>query len=128
MTFSGSFDPGELITFLRGLLKAYGFTMNDKKTKVLYQHHRQIVTGAVVNKKPQPSKEYRRKIRQEIYYIRRYGYLDHLDRRNGEEYPTPLHYLDAINGKINYLLQYSPDDEELLKWKYEIEEIGNSIF
>lgn len=127
MTFSGNFAPGEVIIFLRDLLKAYGFTMNEKKTKVLRQHQRQIVTGAVVNSKMQPSKEYRRRIRQEMYYLRKFGLLEHLERNCGK-YPTPIHYLESLYGKMNYVLQFDPDNAELIQWMREVDKILYSIF
>ncbi|MBQ8830778.1 MAG: RNA-directed DNA polymerase [Oscillospiraceae bacterium] len=129
MTFSGDFAPSELITYLRRVLKFYGFTMNDKKTKVLYRHHRQTVTGAVVNDKPQPTKEYRRRIRQEMYYIRKYGVLGHMDRLKDEKsYVSPINYLENLYGRMNYVLQYTPDDEELKRWMHEVDRIEQSLF
>ncbi len=129
MTFSGDFAPSELITYLRSLLKFYGFTMNDKKTKVLYRHHRQTVTGAVVNERPQPSKEYRRRIRQEVYFIRKYGVLGHMDRlKDNKCYVSPINYLESLIGRMNYVLQYTPDDEEMLSWMDEIDKIEQGLF
>ena len=129
MTFSGDFAPAELITYLRSLLKFYGFTMNDKKTKVLYSHHRQVVTGAVVNYMVQPPKDYRRRIRQEVYYIRKYGVLGHMDRlKDGKCYVSPVNYLESLIGRINYVLQFNPGDGELRGWIRELEDIEQSIF
>ncbi len=129
MTFSGDFVPGELIVFLKKLLYAYGFTLNDKKTKVLYRHRRQTVTGAVVNDKAQPPKPYRRKIRQEMYYIKKYGLLEHMDMLKGEkEYVSPWHYVESLYGRINYVLQYNQNDEELKAWLHELDKIEQSIF
>ena len=129
MTFSGDFAPGELIAYLRGLLKFYGFTMNDSKTKVLYRNHRQTVTGAVVNERPQPSKDYRRRIRQEVYYIRKYGVLEHMDRlKDNKCYVSPINYRESLIGRINYVLQYNPGDEELEGWINELDKIEQSVF
>ena len=86
-----------------------------------------FITGAVVNSKLQPTKEYRRKIRQEMYYLQKFGLLEHLERQQGD-YLTPFHYLDALYGKMNYVLQYLPDDEELLGWMREVDRIANSMF
>lgn len=41
-----------------------------KKIKVQYAYQQQRVTGIIVNNTMQVPKEYRMKIRQEIYYIK----------------------------------------------------------
>ena len=57
-----------------------GFSLNEKKTKLLKDGVRQSVTGIVVNEKPQVSRDYRKKLRQEIYYCMKYGVTGHLER------------------------------------------------
>ena len=54
-----------------------GFSLNDAKTKVYRSHQRQMVTGIVVNEKINIPKSVRKKIRQEMYYINKYGFDNH---------------------------------------------------
>lgn len=70
MTFSGDFDAAALCSKVRSYLEAMGFTLNEKKTKLLTGDVRQSVTGIVVNDKLQVSREYRKKLRQEVYYCK----------------------------------------------------------
>ncbi len=123
LTFSGDFDPGEVIRKAERFLRAMGFSLNRRKTKVLSKASRQMVTGLVVNEKVQPSREYRRKLRQELYYCRKYGVTEHLRRSRkqedlfGEKENNQARYLCSLLGKINYVLFTRPEDKWLLEAK-----------
>ncbi len=111
MTFSGDFEPREVISFVREELRKLGFLLNDQKTRIRRAGQRQSVTGIVVNEKPNVSAAYRRKLRQEIYYCRRFGVTGHL-RQTDPEMPEKA-YLTQLLGKVNYVLQVSPNDSEM---------------
>lgn len=115
MTFSGDFDPSIIITQVRKLLHQLGLELNDSKTKVIYQAYQQNVTGIVVNDKVQVSHKYRHRIRQEIYYIKKYGLLSHMNINHMVE--KPRKYLDILYGKILYVLQINCDDMEFQNYK-----------
>jgi len=108
MTFSGDFDPAEVICFVRPELKKMGFLLNEQKTRIQRCGQQQSVTGVVVNEKPNVSMACRRKLRQELYYCQKYGVAEHL-RRTGLELPEKA-YLQHLLGKVNYVLQISPND------------------
>ena len=65
MTFSGNFDPAEVIRFVRLELKKMGFLLNEQKTRIQRPGQQQTVTGIVVNEKLSIPADYRRKLRQE---------------------------------------------------------------
>jgi len=69
----------------------------------------QVVTGIVVNEKLQLCQEYRMKIRQEVYYIKKYGLESHL-QKIGER---RAHYLNHLLGKVQYCLFVNPKDEKM---------------
>jgi RNA-directed DNA polymerase len=73
MTFSGDFQPGQVIRKVSGFLDAMGFALNREKTKILSCGSRQTVTGIVVNERLHVSPDYRRKLRQEVYYCLKAG-------------------------------------------------------
>ena len=73
LTFSGSFEPEAVIRKVSSFLLRMGFEINPKKMKICPQGQRQIITGIVVNEKTQVPKTYRRNLRQEIYYIEKFG-------------------------------------------------------
>ena len=117
MTFSGDFEPAELIRFIRPELKKLGFLLNEQKTRIQHPGQRQNVTGIVVNEKMSIPADYRRKLRQELYYCRKFGIQEHL-KKIGLEIPVDVHRLQLL-GKVNYVLQLHPEDRDILdarKW------------
>ena len=117
MTFSGDFDPAEVVRFVRLELKKIGFLLNEQKTKIQHPGQQQTVTGIVVNEKLSIPADYRRKLRQELYYCRKFGIQEHL-QKIGLEIPEDTYRMQLL-GKINYVLQVHPDDRDMLearKW------------
>ncbi|MGX7418412.1 reverse transcriptase family protein [Carnobacterium gallinarum] len=62
MTFLGEFDRKFVENKVRNFLQEMGFTLNQKKTKLITKAHQQSVTGIVVHEKPQVAKVYRKKL------------------------------------------------------------------
>ena len=70
MTFSGPSKSekigrtNEVISFVKRIVKAEGYTLHtDKKLRIARKHDRQLVTGLVVNKKPNLPRKKRRWLR-----------------------------------------------------------------
>jgi len=117
MTFSGDFDPSDVIRFVRLELKKLGFLLNEQKTRIQRAGQQQTVTGIVVNEKLSIPADYRRKLRQELYYCRKFGIQNHL-HKIGLEVSEDAYRMQLM-GKINYVLQTNPDNPEMLaakKW------------
>ena len=115
MTFSGDFDAGELIAFVKTELFQNGFILNSEKTSLVGRGGRQTVTGIVVNDKPSVPSPYRDTLRQEMYYINKFGLESHLERTNSPE--QKLKYLEKLLGRINFVLQISPQSKEFSTYK-----------
>lgn len=124
MTFSGDFDIRKLIKYVNELLYKERFRLNKSKIKVVLNTTRQQVTGIVVNEKINLSKNYKRKIRQEVYYILKYGVKSHIEKRNINL--SCNKYLSVLLGKINYVLTVNPNDKEFINYKNEIKRIKNN--
>ena len=117
ITFSGDFDPAEVVRFVRLELKKIGFLLNEQKTKIQHPGQQQTVTGIVVNEKLSIPADYRRKLRQELYYCRKFGIQEHL-QKIGLKIPEETYRMQLL-GKVNYVLQVHPDDWDMLearKW------------
>lgn len=112
MTFSGDFNPGQIISVVRKKLFGLGLQLNENKTRVRRKGQRQEVTGIVVNEKMQLPKTVRKKIRQEIYYIRKYGLESHMEHCGIDK----ANYLQHLKGKIQYGLFVNPNDYELQEY------------
>lgn len=119
MTFSGNFNPSDLIIKVRKMLYKLDLELNDNKIHIVHQSSNQNVTGIVVNEKVQVSRKYRDKIRQEIYYIKKYGLSSHLKKSNIAS--DELKYLNKLYGKILYVLQVNPNDKENVEYKCFVE-------
>lgn len=114
MTFSGDFESKDIIDFIEIELLKYGFFLNKKKTTLLHNGQRKVVTGIVVNEKATVPISYRKKLRQEMYYIKKYGVESHI-KKCGISEPKDQ-YLKKLLGRINYALSVHKD-EELLEYR-----------
>lgn len=112
LTFSGDFNPHQLIRDISRLVFEKGFSINADKTRVARSNTRQEVTGIVVNSHMQISKTKRKEIRQSIYYIKKYGLESHL--QHIQEYRS--NYLNHLLGTINFGLFVNPNDHELKEY------------
>lgn len=115
MTFSGDFDVSELIIKVRKMLLKLGFELNKDKISIINKSRSQNVTGLVVNEKVQVCKKYRNKIRQEIYYIKKFGIESHLKKINSSL--TKEDYIKKLLGRILYVLQIDENNKEFLEYK-----------
>jgi len=115
MTFSGDFDPEEVIRFVRAELKKMNLLLNEQKTKIQRPNRRQSVTGIVVNEKLSIPVDYRRNLRQELHYCRKFGIRGHLQKL-GLEIPEDTYRMQLL-GRINYVLQVHPHEKDLLDAK-----------
>ena len=121
MTFSGNFNPSELIIKIRKMLYKLGLELNNDKIHIVNKSQSQSVTGIIVNEKLQVNAKYRNKIRQGMYYIKKFGLKSHLNKCNINI--NELKYLDKLYGRILYVLQINKFDQEFLKYKKFIEEL-----
>jgi len=115
ITFSGAFDPAEVIRFVRLELKKLGLLLNEQKTRIQRPGQQQTVTGIVVNEKLSVPADYRRKLRQELYYCKKFGIQEHL-QKIGLEIPEDTYRMQLL-GKVNYVLQVHPEDRDMLEAK-----------
>ncbi|MBO5869993.1 MAG: RNA-directed DNA polymerase [Clostridia bacterium] len=112
LTFSGDLNPHHLINDISKMIFNEGFSINPEKTRVARENARQEVTGIVVNSHMQLSKEKRKQIRQQVYYIKKFGLESHLEHI-GE---NRAHYLNHLLGQINFALFINPKDDEMKQY------------
>ncbi len=128
MIFSGDFNPGEIIREVRKMLKEMNMELNAEKTVIASKGSQQKVLGVVVNEKMQLSSDYRRKIRQEIYYCNKYGVKNHIINSNNEKYiardeKNNIRFVDtegyvkSLAGKISYALFINPRDLKMSEYE-----------
>ena len=114
MTFSGDFDEREIITLVESELRRLGLFLKKRKTAVIPAAKRQIVTGIVVNEKLNLTKAYKKSIRQEMYYIKKFGLNEHLKKCGISDRQK---YLLSLRGRIAFVLQTVPNDREFMEYQ-----------
>lgn len=112
LAFSGEINPKEIEALVKKNLSLFGFELNETKTKLMKTNDPQLVSGIMVNKKPQIPKRTRNKLRNEMFYIQKFGLADHMAKTN----QIKNNYLKHLMGKINYIIQINPRDEEFKKY------------
>lgn len=113
ITLSGEINPGPTIQFLRKVLNENNFHIHNSKIKFAGSGKQKRVTGIVVNQKLQVPRAERRRLRQIMYYIQKYGFDSHVRRTNN----TKRNHLYYLLGKVNFVLFVNPNDEEAMRWK-----------
>lgn len=105
LTFSGEHIPVKFISFVTDIVKAEGFKVNDEKTRIMRKHCRKIITGVSISSgKPCIPRAKKRWIRQQMYYIDRFGIKSHLKHLRVVD---PLYAL-KMNGYISYWKSVEP--------------------
>jgi hypothetical protein len=112
MFFSGDIaDPAAVIAAVTEILRERGYAVNRDKTRVVRQNNAQRVVGLTVNEKVQVSRDYRRQLRKEVYYVCKYG-----ENAEGvKEAESYYCYLLRLQGKIAYVLNVDPENKEFQK-------------
>ena len=83
--------------------------------RVIGSDKSQIVTGICVNEKLQVPKRYRKNIRQEIYYIKKFGIDAHLKHIGYDE--SIEHYLRVLYGRILFVLSINKKDSQMKSYR-----------
>lgn len=99
MTFSSDKPLYHVYQKVKSILEESGFQLNERKTRFVTNASWQSVTGLTVNEKVTVSREYKRRVRQEVYYALKYRELSETDKL-------------CLIGKISYILQIEPNNTQ----------------
>ncbi|MDB9695941.1 RNA-directed DNA polymerase, partial [Acinetobacter nosocomialis] len=114
IVFSGEKITKGFYDLVESIIRDFGLNLNHSKTQLRKNKKQNIITGIVVRddgiKIP---KNYKKKIRQEIYYINKYGLMSHLSKIRNKN-PT---YLLSLLGKINHVLRVECNNEEFKNYQ-----------
>lgn len=109
LTFSGrALRYKETKRLIQHIMRDEGFTPNEQKVRFLRSGSRLQITGIVVNEKPNWPRPLRRWLRQEVYFLRRFGVEEHLERRNVDR----RRYKEFIYGHVFALKAIRPSEAE----------------
>ncbi len=108
LTFSGERIPISFPEIVKEIVSDAGFSVRDEKTRLCRSEGKRVVTGVSVSgEKVQIPRRYKRKLRQEVHYILRFGYLSHTSKRKIRD---PF-YLDSVYGRLMFWRWVEPDNE-----------------
>lgn len=106
---SGGDAPlGPLLGRVRSVIEAEGYTVNDKKTRVMRRQHRQAVTGVVVNETPRISRHDLRRFRAFLHHCETEGLLT-VSQRIGK---NAAHY---AGGYLSFIHMVNPEQAAKLQ-------------
>ena len=115
MTFSADRPLFAVYQKAKSMLEEMGFELNERKTRFVTSANRQSVTGLTVNEKVSVSGDYKRGLRQEVYYALKFGPAESIRHANradfiGEKGPEEARYLNHLIGKLHFVLQIEPEN------------------
>lgn len=119
LSFSGDFNVPELKSYLTDCLAEKNLKLNEKKCRLMLKNQRQMVTGVVVNEKLQAHREERNRIRQQLYYIQKFGLDEHISKTG----ITKKNYLKHLMGKVGFVTYVNPNDAEFLQYKQTLKQL-----
>ena len=116
ITVSGNTSLYPAYQKAKGWLENMGFEINERKTHFITNANRQTVTGLTVNEKVSVTSDYKRKLRQEIYYALKYGLENAVIHENLSKYiydetVDTYRYYCYLIGKIKFVLSIEKDNE-----------------
>ncbi|MGD9681745.1 MAG: reverse transcriptase family protein [Candidatus Obscuribacterales bacterium] len=77
LTISGDMPLARLLGEFYRAIEKCGFRANPKKLRAARASDRQKVTGIVVNERANAPKKLIRRVRQQVYYCKKFGYWNH---------------------------------------------------
>ncbi|WP_320034855.1 reverse transcriptase family protein [Halarcobacter sp.] len=118
LTFSSNiiFDYKKLTEDIEKVLNKEGLELNKNKTRFNRQGQAQYVTGLSISNdiRPRIPKKIKRRLRQELYFIKKYGFEEHFDY-NGENLDKGY---NRLNGWLLYSRSVEPEYFKKLNFEY----------
>lgn len=105
LTFSGPADAKRILPFVEKVLGDLGYSIHGKKTQIYRRGRRQMVTGVVVNVRPNLPRRIRRRLRAAVH-----------QRSRGRQplwHGRPISD-QALAGHLSHLRMFSPVEAEAL--------------
>lgn len=100
LTFSANMDITYLTDMIYLEIEKQGFIPNKAKTHIMQINRPKIVTGLIVDEKVKVPKKYKRKLRQEIYYCKKFGVANHLFNIESKKIAN---YKEYLYGKAYFI-------------------------
>lgn len=120
LVFSGDSVPIRIVDYINDIIVDSGYSINNNKTILYRDQNKRIITGiSVSGNSLKVPKNYKRKLRQELYYISKYGFKSHVRKKKIKD---PF-YANSLLGKVNFVLSVEPDNVYFKKQKVIVTEV-----
>lgn len=120
LTFSSNDKMQGLIAEITEITNKYDFSINIGKTQIFSPGEPKFITGLVVqNGLVRVPKHFKRELKKEIHFCRKFGVLIHLQNSNASHY---INYREHLYGKAYYVNMIEPDIGE--KFLSELDKIN----
>jgi RNA-directed DNA polymerase len=107
LAFSGENIPIKFLEYISNIVEESGFLINEKKTVLQKKKGKRILTGiSIAESTLLLPRDYKRKLKQELHYILRFGVISHIRKR---KIRNPNYTLSII-GKLRFWLSVEPDN------------------
>jgi len=106
LTFSGEGGVTAVLPFVIDVLRGCGFELDEKKTNIFRKGRRQVVTGLVVNEKPNVVRALRRRLRAAVHH--------RIAGRTPYWHGKPMGDSELL-GRIGFLAQTQPAEAATLR-------------
>ena len=121
LAFSGDEISGAFIRYVRDITADCNLKINDSKTRLYGPGGSKIIAGiSLATGVPRITRDYRRKLRQELHYIEKYGIVSHMRHNRIKE----ASYIDSLCGKVAFWLSIEPDNKYARKMALKLKTIG----
>lgn len=126
LTFSGNtINFEQLLQDINLIVNAELFTIQKKKTRLLSENKRKIITGVSISSgyKLTIPKSKKREVRKNIYFILTKGLNEH-QKFIGSNDPS---YLKRLMGYLNFWLMVEPDNQYVIESIQKLKNISNKV-
>jgi hypothetical protein len=109
MAFTGEKIPFLLIKYITKIIEDFDLEVNQEKTILQQNRGKRILTGiSISNEQINLPREYKRKLKQEIHFIKKFGLSSHI-RKKKIRHP---YYLQSLIGKVIFWLSVESKCED----------------
>lgn len=116
LTFSGERLPVRWIDYVSDIVHNERFKVNDEKTKLIRRGAQKVITGISISQDElKIPRKYKRSTRQEVYYVLKYGIINHqehigkrFDVIEVERLIGKLCYWKSVEPENSFIKEYLP--------------------
>jgi hypothetical protein len=106
ITVSCDVDIAPIFKKLERIVNLHGFQLNHEKTRFFGYSKPKFITGLVVGEDIRVQKRFKRRLKQDIYFCKKFGVTTHLENSNADHF---INYREHLYGKAYYIKMVEPE-------------------